>query len=91
MRFDSKPNDWCTVVNFEKMYKRTYAAMVKSSVAILLLEKQMVMLDGRITENKEESVGRETEFILTHPEYVLFIDEVGCNTLQKSDGHPFSY
>jgi hypothetical protein len=87
VRFDSKCEDWCTVENFEKMYKGVYAAMVKSNVAIQLSEKKMVMLDGRITENKEESVGRETEFILTHPEYVLFVDEVNCNMLQKSDGN----
>jgi hypothetical protein len=83
VRFDSKHDDRCTMENFEKMYKGVYAAMVKSNVAIQLPEKKMVMLDGRITENKEESAGRETKFILTHPEYVLFVDEVGCNTSQK--------
>jgi hypothetical protein len=30
-------------------------------------------------------VGREAEFILAHPEYVLFMDEVGNNASQKSD------
>lgn len=30
-------------------------------------------------------MGREAEFILAHPEYVLFMDEVGNNASQKSD------
>jgi hypothetical protein len=87
VKFDSKRNDWCTLENFEKMHQWVYAAMVNSNVAIKLPEKKMVQLDERITDNKEEGVGRETEFILTRPEYVLFVDEVGCNTSQKSDGN----
>jgi hypothetical protein len=47
----------------------------------------MVTLDGRVTDNEKERYGRETSFLLTHPEYVFFVDEVGCNTLQKLDGN----
>ncbi len=50
--------------------------------------KVFVTLDGKITENKQESIGRETNFLLTsRPNYVLLIDKVGCNTSQKSDGN----
>jgi hypothetical protein len=45
------------------------------------------MLDRKIAENKQESIGRETHFLLTRPDYILFVDKVGCNTLQKSDGN----
>jgi hypothetical protein len=31
-------------------------------------------------------VGRKTKFLLTKPEYCLYVDEVGCNTSQKADG-----
>ncbi len=87
VRFDSKRDDWCSYENFEKMYSRVYSAMVRSNVAIELPEKVMVTLDGRVTDKKEESYGRETTFLLTHPEYIFFVDEVGCNTSQKSDGN----
>jgi hypothetical protein len=69
------------------MYDHVYAAMVKSKVAIELEEEVMLRLDGTITENEEESTGRKTKYILTHPELVLFVDEVGSNTSQQSDGN----
>jgi hypothetical protein len=47
----------------------------------------MITLDGRVTDRKEDSYGRETTFLLTHPDYIFFVDEVGCNTSQKSDGN----
>ena len=87
VRFDSKRDDWCTIENFEKMYKGVYAAMVDAKVAIQLEEEVFVKPDGTITEKEEESVGRKTKFLLTRPEYCLYVDEVGCNTSQKSDGN----
>ncbi len=87
VRFDSKRDDWCTFENFEKMYNGVYSAIDRSNVAIQVPNKVFVTLDGKITENKQESIGRETNFLLTRPDYVFFIDEVGCNTSQKSDGN----
>ncbi len=87
VHFDSKRDDWCTIENFEKMYKGVYAAMVDAKVAIQLEEEVFVKPDGTITEKEEESVGRKTKFLLTRPEYCLYVDEVGCNTSQKSDGN----
>jgi hypothetical protein len=43
----------------------------------------MVRLDGTITSNEKEKAGRKTKYILTRPEFVFFVDEVGCNTSQK--------
>jgi hypothetical protein len=31
--------------------------------------------------------GRKTKHLLTHPECVLCVNEVGANTSQKQDGH----
>jgi hypothetical protein len=87
VRFDANREDWCNVENFQTMYDHVYAAMVKSKVAIELEEEVMLRLDGTITENEEESTGRKTKYILTHPELVLFVDEVGSNTSQRSDGN----
>jgi hypothetical protein len=44
-----------------------YSAMARSNVAIELPEKIKVTIDGRVTDNKDESYGRETTFLLTHP------------------------
>jgi hypothetical protein len=85
--FDSHRDDWCNVENFQKMYHLVYKAMVKSNVAIELEEEVFVRANGTITQDKAESVGRKTKFKLTQPEYVFFVDEVGCNTSQKSDGN----
>ena len=87
VRFDSKRDDWCTMENFEKMYRGVYAALVNANVAIELEEEVFIKLDGTITEKEEESVGRKTRFVLTRPEYCLYVDEVGCNTSQKTDGN----
>jgi len=40
-----------------------------------------------IRENKQESGGRETNFFVTRCYYIFFVDKVGCNTLQKSEGN----
>jgi hypothetical protein len=87
VQFDSKLEDWCMYENFEKMYSGVYAAMVKSRVAVELEEEVMVRLDGTITTNKDEQARRKTKYILTRPEFIFFVDEVGCNTSQKNDGN----
>jgi len=87
VRFDSKREDWCNYENFKTMYNGVYAAMVQSRVAIKLEDEVMVKLDGSITSNAEEQVGRKTKYILTHPKFVFFVDEVGCNTSQKIVGN----
>jgi len=87
VRFDSKREDWCNYDNFKKMYDCVYAAMVNGRVAIQLEEEVMVRSDGTITSEEKEMVGRPTKFLLTRPEFVFFVDEVGCNTSQKNDGH----
>jgi hypothetical protein len=69
------------------MYKGVYAAMVDTRVAIELEEEVFIKIDGTITENEGESFGRKTKYILTKPSYCLYVDEVGCNTSQKSDGN----
>jgi hypothetical protein len=87
VRFDSNREDWCTYENFETTYKVVYHNMVKSRVAYKLEEEGMLKLDGAVTQNPEKQVGRKTKFLLTLPEYVFFVDEVGCNTSQTNDGN----
>jgi hypothetical protein len=42
---------------------------------------------GEITTEKSEMVGRPTKYKLIHPDHILFVDETGCNTNMKQDGH----
>ena len=60
--------------NFETMYDLVYDAMVKARVAVKLDEK------------KEVSEGLPLTHELIHPDYVLFVDEVGNNTNMRDDG-----
>jgi hypothetical protein len=69
------------------MYHHVYSAMVKSKVAIQLEEEVWVKLDGMITQNEEDSSGKKMKSLLTHPELVFFVDEVGSNTSQRRDGN----
>jgi hypothetical protein len=80
VRFDSKREDWCNYKNFEMMYFGVSAAKVNSRVAIEVEEEVMARLDGTITSNEEEKEDRRTKYLLTCPEFVFFVDEVGCNT-----------
>jgi hypothetical protein len=56
------------------MYENVYEEMVKAGIA----------------EEKEEEIEYETglssKFQLTKPEFLLFVDETGCNTNQLNDG-----
>jgi hypothetical protein len=40
-----------------------------------------------VSEDDEARYGHKTKHVLTHPECMLFVDEVGSNTSQKQDGH----
>jgi hypothetical protein len=42
--------------------------------------------NGETTTNKEEMYSRAKDKMV-HPVYLLFVDETGCNTNQKDDGH----
>jgi len=71
---DTKRNTWVTKENFQIMYESVYEAMVTAGVA----QKE----DEEITYG----TGLPSRYRLTKPEYVLFMDETGCNTNQLNDG-----
>ncbi len=71
---DTKRNTWVTKENFQNMYESVYEAMVTAGVA----QKE----DEEITYG----TGLPSRYRLTKPEYVLFVDETGCNTNQLNDG-----
>jgi len=60
--------------------------MVQSRVAIKLDQEVMVDRDGKVVRSEDLAFGRKTKHLLSHPNLVLFIDEVGVNMLQKMMG-----
>jgi hypothetical protein len=71
---DIKRRTWVRRENFENMYENIYNEMVEAGIAEELEEE--------ISYEK----GLPSKFRLTHPDYLLFVDETGCNTNQLNDG-----
>jgi hypothetical protein len=78
---------WCTVENFENMYTAVYEAMVEAGVATKYDEEVMLDRNGNITNDVEKLFGRKTKYQLIKPHRCVYVDETGCNTNMKEDGH----
>ena len=87
IKFDTKSADWCTYLNFETMYNEVYNQMVMGGIARKLDVPVWLNKEGQIVEYEEEAFGLQTEFMLLHPNKLLFVDEVGSNTSQAKDGN----
>jgi hypothetical protein len=77
---------WCTYENFSMMYKGVSASMVQAGIAVELEETIMYSKNGEIANDSNQMYGRPTKYKITRPEYLLFVDETGCNTNMKDDG-----
>ena len=86
LQFGHNRNEWCKNKNFVKMYDLVYEAMEIAKVAKKLPEPEWQNEKGEKVSNREEAVGEKVEYELTHPDYILYVDEVGNNTCQKEDG-----
>ena len=70
------------------MYDKVYKAMVNCSIALKLDDLKWFNKDGKRVDMEEaEAYGRNTKYMLTHPEKVFFVDECRDNTSQKNDGN----
>ena len=87
VKFESKRADWCTYREFKTMYNEIYEQMVEKGIAIKLLQKRFLSKGGEVVENEEEAFGLPTEYELIRPDRLIFVDEVGSNTLQTKDGN----
>ena len=78
--------EWVTYENVELMYDLVYEQMVKAGVAKKLAPEDYYYVDdkGQRVSSKEESVGMQVKVEVTHPEWILFGDEVGTNISQKT-------
>jgi hypothetical protein len=71
---DIKRRTWVKVENFENMYQNIFEHMVEAGIA------------EHVEEAIQHDSGFPTNYKLTHPEYLLFVDETGCTTNQLNDG-----
>ena len=84
-KFSKDRSEWSVYENFVQMYDEIYAAMEIAGVATGLAEPVWVNKDQEET-SKEEAFGRRITHLLTRPDYVVFVDEVGSNLSQEGDG-----
>jgi hypothetical protein len=80
-KFAKEHSEWSIHRNFVQMYDEVYQGMENAGVA--------TRFDDPICVNEEqEETNKENAFahLLTRPDYVVFVDECGCNTSQEGDG-----
>lgn len=83
---DIKRHTWCVYERFESMYDSVYSQMVKSNVAKELENEVLLDRNGNVVEEQSNALGLPTKYVVTDPNYILFVDETGKNTNMKSDG-----
>jgi len=71
------------------MYDLVYDQMVASGVARRLSPAEHYWVDknGETIESESDACGLKVEIEITHPEWIIFGDEVGTDISQKDDGH----
>ncbi len=61
--------------------------MVEADVAFKMLEEAWLNQDGLVVEEASEAFGPKSKYIVSHPNYIVFVDEVGVNTSERDDGN----
>jgi hypothetical protein len=85
VKFDTKFAEWCTYLNFEEMYNEVYSNLVVSRLAVKHDDAVWQNAAGDVIP-ENESLGCQSAYELIHPEWLVFVDEVGSNTSQTKDG-----
>ena len=79
--------EWSTYQHFDKMYTLVYAVMEEAHLLSKLDHRVWMNVAGDQVETEEEAVGQKLTHVVKHPQYMMFIDEVGNNTNMKYDGN----
>ena len=69
-----------------QMYDIIYNELAEARVAINFDEPMFIDRNGREVE-EDKRFGLKQDMKITHPHYIMFANETGCNTSQKKDGH----
>jgi len=86
VRFDTKRAEWCTYQNLKEMYDEVYTSLVSSGLAVKHDEALLRNASGEVVSCEKDAAGLESMYELIHPEWLIFVDEVGSNTSQAKDG-----
>ena len=82
----SARREWSTHLNFKMMYDLVYDRMKEARILETLDKPVWMNREGEIVMSAEEALGMKVTHRVKHPEYMLFVDEVGNNTNMKDDG-----
>jgi hypothetical protein len=85
-KFAANRADWSKHFYIKQMYDVIYDEFVAANVARALETPVFMDRLGNIVE-EDQKFGESIDIEITHPDYILFGDETGCNTSQKKDGH----
>mmetsp|Transcript_25354 Transcript_25354/g.42136 ORF Transcript_25354/g.42136 Transcript_25354/m.42136 type:complete len:154 (+) Transcript_25354:120-581(+) len=69
------------------MYDLVYKEMGAARLLEELDEPVWMDLEGEVVATEAEAVGEKVTHDVKHPDYMLFVDEVGNNTNMKDDGN----
>jgi hypothetical protein len=86
VRFDNKRAEWCNYLNMKEMYEEIYRDLFSAGLAIEHPEALWLNEKGEVVELEEQAFGIKSKFELIHPDWLIFVDEVGSNTSQVKDG-----
>jgi hypothetical protein len=86
VKFDTKRAEWCTYSNLEEMYNEVYSHLVTSGLAVKHVEPVWRNKTGDVVPCEKDAFGLKSAYELIHPEWLVFIDEVGSNTSKAKDG-----
>jgi hypothetical protein len=67
--------------------KRSTKNLCTNGLAVAHPEPLWRNKKGEVVEEEEKAFGMQSKYELIHPDWLLFVDEVGSNTSQSKDGH----
>ena len=71
--------EWMTYNNFRKMYNLVYAAMKKAKIAQNFDVPKILTIARDMSSDPREAYGLPIAVQLTHPEYLVMVNEVGTS------------
>ena len=85
VQFGHNCSEWCNYDNFKWMYSLVYEAMEPAGVVTKLPVEEWQNERGECV-SRDQAVGEKVKYKITHPEHIIYVDEVGNNTCMKDDG-----
>jgi hypothetical protein len=87
VKFDTKCAEWCTYQNIQEMYNKVYFHLVSTGLAVKHDKLVWGNEAGEDVSCERVAFGMKSAYKLIHPEWLVFIDEVGSNTSFKRWSH----